>query len=73
MNTTDLSNDRINAIIATAYNLHFGGSGDAMKPAAAALLPRGDRAFLCRTLEVKGGSDLYTAEDARAAFAAVVG
>jgi hypothetical protein len=43
-----------------------------MTPAKAAKLPRGDRAQLCRMLEERGGSDLYTQDDARAAFALVV-
>jgi len=65
---------KANAIIATAYNLHFGKQANkVMTPAEAAKLPRGDRAALCRVLEQKGGSDLYTADDARAAFALVVG
>lgn len=63
---------QVNALIATSYNLHFGGSGEAMTPAKAAKLPRGDRAALCRTLEVNGGSDLYTQQQAREAFAEVV-
>lgn len=65
--------DRAYALMASAYNLHFGGSGDAMTPAKAAKLPRGDQALLCRTLEEKGGSDLYTKQDANAAFLLVVG
>lgn len=65
--------DRAYALMASAYNLHFGGSGDAMTPAKAAKLPRGDQAMLCRTLEEKGGSDLYTQQDANAAFLLVVG
>lgn len=66
---------KINALIASSYNLHIGPreGGEAMTPAKAASLPRGDRAALCRLLEEKGGSDLYTADDARSAFAAVVG
>lgn len=64
--------NRANALIASAYNLHFGVGGDAMTPEAASRLPRGDRAALCRVLEQKGGSDLYTSADARAAFALVV-
>lgn len=63
---------RADALIASAYNLHV-RAGEAMTPARAAGLPRGDRAGLCRLLEERGGSDLYTAEDARAAFALVVG
>jgi hypothetical protein len=62
---------QVNALLATAYNLHI-QQGAAMTPAAAAKLPRGDRAALCRILETKGGSELYTAADARTAFAAVV-
>ena len=62
---------KTNALIASAYNLHI-QQGDAMTPAKAAKLPRGDRAQLCRMLEERGGSDLYTQDDARAAFALVV-
>jgi hypothetical protein len=67
--------DRINALLASSYNLHIGPKegGEAMTPAKAAKLPRGDRAALCRILEKNGGSDLYTAEDCRKAFAIVVG
>lgn len=64
---------RVNALIASAFNLHFGkGADKVMTPTMAAELKRGDRAALCRVLETKGGSDLYTADDARAAFARVV-
>lgn len=63
-----------NAVIATSFNLHFGKQRNhVMTPAEAAKLPRGDRAALCRVLEEKGGSYLYTADDARSAFARVVG
>lgn len=62
---------KINALIATAYNMHV-QRGEAMTPAKAAMLPRGDRAALCRVLETKGGSDLFTAADCRSAFARVV-
>lgn len=69
-----MTNAQANALIASAYNLHFGKQANkVMTPAEAAKLPRGDRAALCRVLEEKGGSDLYTAVDARAAFARVVG
>ena len=63
-----------NELIATAYNLHVGPrtGGDAMTPAKAAKLPRGDRAALCRILEERGGSDRFTAADARIAFAEIV-
>lgn len=65
---------KANALIASAFNLHFGAQTDkVMTSAEAAKLPRGDRAALCRVLETKGGSDLYTADDARSAFALVVG
>ncbi len=67
-----MTQSRINALIASAYNLHVGKSGEAMTPAKAAKLPRGDRAALCRLLEIKGGSDLFSADDCRSAFAAVV-
>jgi hypothetical protein len=65
---------QIKAIIATAYNLHAVGreQGEAMTPAKAAKLPRGDRAMLCKVLRDKGGSDLYTQEQAGEALAAIV-
>lgn len=65
---------RLNELLATAYNLHVGPriGGAAMTPTDAAALPRGDKAALCKLLEEHGGSDLFTAEDARRAFAAVV-
>lgn len=62
---------KVNALIASAYNLHV-RKGEAMTPAKAAQLSRGDRAALCRLLESKGGSDLFSADDCRSAFAAVV-
>lgn len=61
---------KANAIIATAFNLHI--RAKPITPAIAAKLPRGDRAALCRILEAKGGSSLYTAADAAKAFAFVV-
>ena len=62
------------AVVATAYNLHVGPreGGAAMTPAKAAKLSRGDRAALCMLLEQRGGSDLYTADDARRAYALIV-
>jgi hypothetical protein len=66
-----MNSAKTNAIIATAYNLHI-QQGEPMTPDRAAKLSRADRAALCRLLETKGGSDLYTADDAREAFAAVV-
>jgi len=64
---------RINELLATAYNLHVGPriGGDPMTPKAAASLPRGDKAALCRILEQRGGSDLFSQADAAAAFAFV--
>lgn len=68
-----MNTNRVNAIIASAYNLHVAkGKGEPMTPARAANLPKGDRAALCRILEKKGGSDLYSAADAAQAFAHVV-
>lgn len=57
---------QINALIASAYNLHIGAKerGEAMTPAKAATLPRGDRAMLCKILRDEGGSELFTAEQA---------
>jgi hypothetical protein len=65
---------QINALIASSYNLHVGPveRGEPMTPAKAAKLPRGDRAMLCRILHTKGGSDLYTQEQAEEALCAVV-
>jgi hypothetical protein len=60
-----------NAIVATAYNLHV-RKDEAMTPKRAATLSRGDRAALCRILETKGGSDLYTADQVKQAFAFIV-
>lgn len=67
-----MTTSQINALISSAYNLHI-KAGDAMTPAKAAKLSRGDRAALCKILEDKGGSDIYTQAQARTAFAAVVG
>ena len=65
---------KINAIIATSFNIHFGAKENrVMTPQEAAKLPRGDRAALCQVLSRKGGSDLYSKADADAAFAVVVG
>jgi len=61
----------INALVASSYNLHI-QKGEAMTPAKAAKLSRGDRAALCKILENKGGSDLYTQDMARQAFVSVV-
>lgn len=65
---------KVNAVVATAYNLHIGPktNGRTMTPADAAKLSRGDRAALCRILESNGGSEIYTAADAARAFAFVV-
>lgn len=68
---SNMTTAKVNALIASAYNLHV-QQGEAMTPAGAAKLSRGDRAQLCRMLEDRGGSDLYTRADARAAFVAVV-
>jgi hypothetical protein len=69
-----MTSDKVNAIIATSYNLHAAGreKGEAMTPAKAAKLPRGDRAMLCKILSEKGGSDLYSQEQAREALSAVI-
>lgn len=67
-----MTNDLANAIIATSYNLHI-QQGEAMTPAKAAKLPRGDRAMLCSILRDKGGSDLYTQAQAGEALAFIVG
>lgn len=68
---TSLTVGKVNAIIATAYNLHI-QKGEALTSAKAAELPRGDRAALCKILNEKGGSDLYTKEQAGEAYLAIV-
>jgi len=69
-----LTTAKINALIASAYNIHIGPveRGEAMTPAKAAALPRGDRAQLCSILREKGGSDLYTKEQANEAFQLII-
>ncbi len=66
---------KINALLASSYNLHVGpqAGGEAMTPAKAAALPKGDRAALAAILRDRGGSDLYTKKDAQAACLAIVG
>jgi hypothetical protein len=65
---------KINALIASAYNLHVGPKvkGEAMTPAKAATLPRGDRAMLCKLLRDNGGSDLYTQAEAGEALGLII-
>lgn len=72
METRSMTQDLAAAIVATAYNLHV-RTGAAMTPAAARKLSRGDQAALCRLLENRGGSTLYSREDAARAFAYIVG
>lgn len=62
---------KAHAIVATAYNLHVGPriGGDAMTPAKAAQMAKGDQLACCVLLAERGGSDLYTADDARDAYA----
>lgn len=69
-----LTAGKIDALIASSYNLHIGPAerGEAMDSAKAAALPRGDRAMLCSILRDKGGSDLYTKEQANEAFQLIV-
>jgi hypothetical protein len=62
---------KIDALICSAYNLHI-QQGQALTPQAAAKLPRGDRAQLCNILREKGGSDLYSKEQADEAFQLIV-
>ena len=66
---------QINALVASSYNLHVGpkAGGEAMTPVKAAKLKRADRVALAYLLREKGGSDLYTKEDANAAYVALVG
>jgi hypothetical protein len=66
-----MTKTQINALIASSYNLHV-QKGEAMTPAKAAKLPRGDRAMLCKVLRDKGGSDLYTQAQAEEALCAIV-
>lgn len=65
---------QINALIASSYNIHVGPAkrGEAMTPAKAAKLPRGDRAMLCKILRDKGGSDLFTQDQAGEALCAIL-
>lgn len=63
---------RVNALIASAYNVHGPRSGEPMTALKAAMLSRSDRAGLCRLMEARGGSDLFSVEDAKFAFAEVV-
>ena len=65
---------RINALLASSYNLHVGPQtgGEAMTPAKAAALPKGDRAALAAILRDRGGSDLFTKEDAQEAYLSIV-
>ncbi len=65
---------QINALLASSYNLHVGpqAGGEAMTPAKAASLPKGDRAALATILRDRGGSDLFTKEDAQAAYLAII-
>lgn len=69
-----LTTAKINALIASSYNIHIGPKerGEAMTPSKAAALSRGDRAKLCSILREKGGSDLYTKEQANEAFQAII-
>lgn len=71
---SSLTLGRINALVASSYNLYVGPQerGEAMTSAKAANLPRGDRAMLCSILREKGGSDLYTQEQADEAFQIVI-
>lgn len=66
-----LTAGKIDALIATSYNLHI-QEGEAMTSATAAKLSRGDRAQLCSILREKGGSDLYTTEQADEAFQLII-
>lgn len=67
-----MTRDRVDAIVAGAYNLHSGGSGDAMTPAKARKLKRQDRVALIHVAMQKGVGTLYTAEEHQRAFAAAV-
>lgn len=67
-----MTRSRVDAIVAGAYNLHFGGSGEAMTPAKARKLSRADRVALLHVLMNKGGDTLYTASEHARAFSAAV-
>lgn len=62
-----------NAIIATSFNINFGGlPNKAMTPASANKMTKGNKLGLLRTLIEKNNSDLYTVEQAEQAFALIV-
>lgn len=69
-----MNTHQVNALIASSYNLHVGPKerGEAMTPAKTTKLPRGDRAMLCKILRDKGGSDLYSQEQAAQALCFVL-
>lgn len=67
-----MTKQRALAIIATAYNRYFGGSGNAMTPAAAAKLSKGDKLGLLRVYINKADCELYTVAEAESAFALMV-
>lgn len=66
-----LTDGKLNAILATSYNLHVGAKrgGEAMTPAKAAKLPWMDRVAIAHLLREKGGSDLYSKADGQAVYA----
>jgi len=67
-----MTRSRVDAIVAGAFNLHFGGKGEAMTPAKARKLSRQDRVALLHVLKTKGGDTLYTPEEHAHAFSAAV-
>lgn len=67
---------RIDALIASAWNLHIGPhvfGAEAMTPRKAATMAPVDRATCCHILAERGGCDIYSQADARAALAIVQG
>lgn len=62
--------DKLNALLATSFNLHVGPhiGGAAMTPAKARYLRHAARVALAHLLREKGGSDLYSKSDADKAF-----
>jgi hypothetical protein len=66
-----LTAGKIDALIATSYNLHI-QQGEALTSEGAAKMKRADRAALCHILREKGGSDLYSKEQADEAFQLIV-
>ncbi|MFT0532439.1 hypothetical protein ACMHYJ_06330 [Castellaniella hirudinis] len=65
-----MTHDKINALLATSYNLHV-QQGKGMTPAEAAELSRPDKVALAYLLREKGSSQLYSQVDADEAYIAL--